>query len=59
MGGAVFRIDGERLRRITIKSDIRGTRMIEVTDGLEAGALVASPAKSEWRDGQKVHVINP
>ena len=59
LNGAVFRITGDRLSRVQIKTGIRGTRMIEAQAGLEDGARIASPAKPEWRDGQRVRVINP
>ena len=54
INGAVFRVDGDRLRRVEVKTGVRGARMIEVLSGIEAGAVIAAPAKSEWRDGQHV-----
>ena len=59
INGAVFRVSNDRLTRVPIKTGIRGTRMVEVQAGLEVGMRVASPAKPEWRDGQRVHVSNP
>jgi RND family efflux transporter MFP subunit len=59
INGTVFRISNDRLARVPIKTGIRGTRMIEVQTGLEEGMRIASPAKPEWRDGQRVRVVNP
>jgi multidrug efflux pump subunit AcrA (membrane-fusion protein) len=59
INGAVFRINGDKLSRVQIKTGIRGTRMVEAQSGIEDGARIASPAKPEWRDGQRVRVITP
>lgn len=59
INGAVFRINGDKLSRVQIKTGIRGTRMVEAQSGIEEGTRIASPAKPEWRDGQRVRVINP
>jgi RND family efflux transporter MFP subunit len=59
INGAVFAINGDRLSRKTIKTGIRGTRMVEVQAGLEDGTRIASPAKPDFRDGQRVRVTPP
>jgi len=52
----VLVIDGDRVRQREVTIGIRGTRMVQVTDGLEPGTLVASPSPSGLRDGQRVRV---
>ncbi len=59
INGTVFRINGDKLARVQVKTGIRGTRMVEAQSGLEEGAFIASPAKPEWRDGQRIRVISP
>jgi RND family efflux transporter MFP subunit len=59
INGTVFRINGDRLERVAIKTGIRGTRMMEVQSGLDEGMRIASPAKPDWRDRQRVHVTTP
>jgi RND family efflux transporter MFP subunit len=58
-GGAVFVIDGNRLRRRQVAIGIRGTRAVEVVSGLRQGERVASPAPTGAADGQRVHLIAP
>ena len=53
-GDKVLVIDGDRARQREVTIGIRGTRMVQVTQGLEAGTLVASPSPSGLRDGQRV-----
>ena len=54
LDGTVFRIDGDRLHRVAVKTGIRGTRMVEILSGLEAGAVIAAPARGEWSEGQRI-----
>jgi RND family efflux transporter MFP subunit len=53
-GGAVFRIDGDHLRRTPVTTGIRGSRMIEIVDGVSEQDLVASPSEAGFRDGMRV-----
>lgn len=53
-GGAVFRIEGERLRRVAVKTGIRGARFVEILEGVGEGDEIASPAQTSYRDGMRV-----
>ena len=57
--GTVFRIEGDRLRRTPVKTGIKGTRMVEILSGLDEGARIATPAKGDWSDGQRVRLVTP
>ena len=55
-GNAVFVIDGNKVRRREVKIGIRGTRAVEVLDGLKEGERVASPAATDLKDGARVRI---
>ena len=55
-GNALFVLDGNRVRRREVKVGIRGTRAVEIEDGLKDGERVASPAPTGLADGQTVRV---
>lgn len=57
IGDAAFRIEGRRLARTELTLGLRGTRMSEVLSGLKEGDLVASPATSDLRNGERVRVL--
>lgn len=52
-GGAVFVLDGERLRRREVKTGLRGARGVEILDGVSESDRVVSPARPEFRDGMR------
>jgi RND family efflux transporter MFP subunit len=54
--GVVYRLEGDRLRRTSVKTGIRGTRAIEITEGLDEGAVVVSPVPAAARDGMRVRL---
>lgn len=56
---AVFVIDGNRARKRLVKADIRGTRAIEIVEGLKEGERVASPAPAGLRDGARLRIVTP
>jgi len=56
---AVYVIDGARVRKREITIGIRGSREVEVVDGLKEGERVASPAPIDLRDGDRVRVLAP
>jgi len=56
---AVFKVADGRLRRIPVKTGIRGTRMVEIVAGVEAGEAIVSPATTQMRDGQRVRALPP
>lgn len=52
-GGAVFVLDGEKLRRREVKTGLRGARGVEILDGVSEADRVVSPARPEFRDGMR------
>lgn len=55
-GNAVFVVDGSRIKKRAVTIGIRGTRAVEVLDGLKEGERVASPATAALTDGARVRV---
>lgn len=55
-GDSVFVIAGDRVRKRQVKIGIRGTRAVEVLDGLSEGERVASPAATDLKDGARVRI---
>ena len=56
-GDAVFVVQGNRIHKRAVKIGIRGTREVEVLDGLKEGERVASPAPTGLKAGARVHVV--
>ena len=56
---AVFIVDGVRARKRTVTIGIRGTRAMEILDGLKDGERVVSPAPADLKDGARLRVIEP
>jgi RND family efflux transporter MFP subunit len=57
-GAAVFVVEGDVARKRTVSVGIRGTREVEVIDGVREGERVASPASLVKKDGARVR-LNP
>ena len=55
-GNAVFVVDGSRIKKRAVTIGIRGTRAVEVLDGLKEGQRVASPATAALTDGARARV---
>jgi RND family efflux transporter MFP subunit len=55
-GTSVFVMDGQRVRRRNIELGIRGTRAVEVLNGLAENEQVASPVPAALADGRRVRV---
>ncbi|MDB5596533.1 MAG: efflux transporter periplasmic adaptor subunit [Hyphomicrobiales bacterium] len=55
-GTDVYKVVGDRLRRVTVKTGIRGTRSLEIEEGLADGDILASPLQAAFRDGMLVRV---
>lgn len=53
--GVLTVVDG-RVRRVQLAVGIRGTRLVEVTNGLSLGQRIISPARPELVDGERVRV---
>jgi RND family efflux transporter MFP subunit len=58
-GNAAFVVAGERLHKRVLTLGIRGTREVEVVDGLGPGDRVVSPASAGLKDGARVRVATP
>jgi RND family efflux transporter MFP subunit len=54
VNGSVQVVQNGRVRRRAVKTGIKGTRMVEILDGLAGDAVVLSPARGELRDGARV-----
>ena len=52
--GAAFVVVDGRLQKRKLRTGLRGTRMIEIVEGVKEGEQVATPAKASWRDGMRV-----
>jgi RND family efflux transporter MFP subunit len=52
--GAAFVVEDGRLQKRKLRTGLRGTRMIEIVEGVKEGEQVATPAKASWRDGMRV-----
>jgi RND family efflux transporter MFP subunit len=55
-GTSVLVVDGQRVRRRNIELGIRGTRAVEVLNGLSENEQVASPVPAGLTDGRRVRV---
>ncbi len=55
-GDTVFAIASGKLKAVTIKAGIRGTRAVEILEGLSEGDVIASPAQASYRDGMRVRI---
>jgi RND family efflux transporter MFP subunit len=58
-GAHVFVVDGHVLRRREIRTGIRGTRAVEVLEGLSATDRVVTPAAANLTDGMRVRIAAP
>jgi len=56
-GSHVFVVNGHQARRRDVKVGIRGTRAVEILDGLTEADRVISPAGSAVIDGRNVRVV--
>lgn len=52
--GAVWTIEGGRLRRVAVQTGVRGTGMIEILSGIAEGQPVVTPARSDFKTGFRV-----
>ena len=52
--GAAFVVVDGRLQKRKLRTGLRGTRMIEIVEGVKEGEQVATPAKASWREGMRV-----
>ena len=58
-GSHVFIVDGNVLRRREIRTGIRGTRAVEVLEGLSAQDRVVTPISASLADGMRVRISPP
>jgi RND family efflux transporter MFP subunit len=52
-------VSDDRIRLVSVSTDIRGPRLFEITEGIAVGTLVLSPARSDLKDGTWVRVHRP
>lgn len=52
--GVAHVVENGRGRRVAVKTGIRGTRNVEIVEGLAPGAVVVSPARPTLADGARV-----
>lgn len=52
--GRVMILEGDRVRVVTVRTGIVGTRMVEVLEGVLEGQRVVSPARPSLKDGTRV-----
>ncbi len=57
LSGAAERVADGRVRRVNVKTGVRGARFVEILSGLSAGDLVVSPARVELKDGARVTIV--
>jgi RND family efflux transporter MFP subunit len=55
-GDTLFVIAGSHLKQVTVKTGIRGTRAVEILEGLGEREMIASPAQTGFRDGLRVRI---
>jgi RND family efflux transporter MFP subunit len=53
-GGAVWVLEGERVRRVPVVTGVRGSRRVEIREGLSAGARVVLDPSPRLVDGGRV-----
>jgi membrane fusion protein (multidrug efflux system) len=58
-GSMVFVVEGNRLRKQTVATGIRGVRAVEILSGIGESDRVASPVTADMADGRRVRVKTP
>lgn len=56
LGDKAFVISSGKLKVVQVKTGIRGTRAVEILDGLSEQDIVASPAQALFREGLRVRL---
>lgn len=52
--GSVQAVENGQVRRVPVEIGIRGTRLVEIRQGVVEGAVVAAPFRNELKDGARV-----
>ncbi len=55
-GDKLFVIAGSHLKLVAVRTGIRGTRAVEILEGLAEGEMIASPAQASFNDGLRVRI---
>jgi membrane fusion protein (multidrug efflux system) len=55
----VFVVDGEKVKRVQVRTGLRQNGMVEVTQGLKPGQRVVTEGVVKITDGQRVRVAGP
>jgi multidrug efflux pump subunit AcrA (membrane-fusion protein) len=53
---SIFAVENGRLKQVPVETGIRGGRLVEITSPLAEGAVLVSPLKADFHDGQAVRV---
>lgn len=56
-GNMLFLMEQDRLRAVRVKTGIRGTRAVEISEGLVEGSRIASPHQPAFHDGMRVRTL--
>ncbi len=54
----LFTVDGDRAKRITVKTGLKENGYIEITGGVEEGSDIVILGNSELEEGMKIRIIN-
>jgi membrane fusion protein (multidrug efflux system) len=54
--GAVFRVRDGRISKLSVTTGLRGTRMVEIVQGLSEGERIVTPAPNDLAEGARVRV---
>lgn len=53
----VYRVDGDKARRVAVRTGARRAGMVEIVEGLSAGVRVVTAGQLKLRDGATVRVV--
>src|SRR5205823_1298650 len=57
-GDSVQMVDDGRIKRVSVKVGIRGSRNIEIIGDVSKGTSVLSPARTDLADGTRIRIDN-
>mgnify|MGYP006277648703 FL=1 len=57
VGDKLFVVAGNQLKLVSVKIGLRGTRAVEILDGVSETDVIASPAQAHFKDGLRVRAL--